>query len=107
MKIEFIEPAQAELDEAFLWYEEQRQGLGYEFLDEFEESLQRLSSHPEAYAPIEFDVRRCLLKRFPYGVIFGLDQQNDMIVIVAVSHLHKEPLYWRKRVVSIDINGID
>lgn len=98
MKIEFLEPAQAELDEAFLWYEEQRQGLGYEFIDEVDEALKRLSYRPKAYAPIEHDVRRCLLKRFPYGVIFGLEQENDTIVVVAVGHLHREPLYWRERV---------
>ena len=45
---------------------------------------------------IEPGVRRCLLARFPYGLIYGLD--GEMLVVVAVAHLHREPRYWVDRI---------
>lgn len=97
MKISLLPLAQAELDEAFSWYEEQAVGLGYEFLDEFDQSVRLIASFPEAFEQIEDDVRRCLVNRFPYGVIYGIDCEE--IVVIAVAHLKREPNYWidRKR----------
>lgn len=54
--------------------------------------------YPEAYTLIETDLRRGFLKRFPYGVIYGIDHDQNCIVVVAVSHLHREPFYWLDRV---------
>lgn len=50
MDVHYLEIAQAELDEAFAWYESQRPGLGYDFLMEFEAALGRVTSYPEAFA---------------------------------------------------------
>jgi mRNA-degrading endonuclease RelE of RelBE toxin-antitoxin system len=48
-----------------------------------------------AYQSLGKSARRCLIKRFPYGVIYGVDK--DKIVIIAVAHLHRKPDYWENR----------
>jgi len=47
---------------------------------------------------IEQGLRRCLLSRFPYGIIYGVD--SETIIVVAVAHLHREPRYWIDRIVG-------
>ena len=95
MKIEFLEAAQTELDEAFDWYELQQANLGVQFLTEFDAAIRRVIAYPKSYALLGSDIRRCLIKRFPYGVLYGID--GDRIVIVAVAHLHRKPNYWLGR----------
>ena len=95
MKIEFLEAAQVELDQAFEWYETQQKDLGVQFLNEFDAAIRRIATYPESYVLIEKDVRRCLIKRFPYGVLYGLDA--DKIIVIAVAHLHRKPDYWIDR----------
>lgn len=95
MKITLLPLAQKELDEAFSWYEEQVVGLGYEFLDEFDQSARLIASFPELFEQIEKDVRRCLINRFPYSIIYGID--SEQIVIIAVAHLKRKPYYWIER----------
>ncbi len=95
MKISLLPLAQIELDEAFSWYEEQAIGLGYEFLDEFDQSVRLIASFPKLFEQIEEGVRRCLVNRFPYSIIYGID--GEVIVIIAVAHLKRKPNYWTER----------
>ncbi len=96
MKVRFLKPAQLELDDAVAWYNDQAAGLGLEFLDEFDRAIRRALTHPLSCLEIESGLRRCLLARFPYGVVYGLD--SDTVVVVAVAHLHREPRYWSDRI---------
>ncbi len=95
MKISLLPLAQLELDEAFAWYEEQVVGLGYEFLDEFDQTVRLIVSFPEMAEIIEVEARRRLLNRFPYGVIYGID--GNTVVIIAITHLKRKPGYWTSR----------
>ena len=95
MKIRFLKPAQSEVDDAFAWYESQSQGLGTQFLDEFDRAVRRILAYPLASAEIGDGLRRCLLSRFPYGIIYGIDAET--VIVVAVAHLHREPRYWIDR----------
>lgn len=95
MKIEFLESAQAELDDAFNWYETQQLKLGTQFLTELDAAIRRISSYPQSYALLSHDVRRCLIKRFPYAILYGIN--TNTIVIIAVAHLHRKPNYWMVR----------
>jgi len=95
MKVCFLKPAQSEVDEAFAWYETQSSGLGTHFLDDFDRAVRRIVAYPFANAEIEDGLRRCLLSRFPYGIIYGID--SETIIVVAVAHLHREPRYWIDR----------
>lgn len=87
--------AQQEIDDAVDWYDSQSEGLGVQFLDELDRAIRRLLRYPLSCAEIEPRLRRCLLTRFPYGIIYGIDA--DSIVIIAVAHLHREPRYWVDR----------
>jgi len=96
MKLRFLILAQRELDEAVAWYNEQAAGSGQEFLDELDRVVRRAVTFPMSCPEIEPGVRRCLLARFPYGLIYGVDRKT--IVVVAVAHLHREPRYWVGRI---------
>ena len=95
MKIAFLPAAQKELDDTFLWYEEQAIGLGYEFLDEIDQSLRLVVNYPELQPCIDGHVRRCLTNRFPYGIFYGVTE--GIVIVVAVAHLKRKPIYWKDR----------
>jgi hypothetical protein len=92
VKVVFLAPAQLDLDNAVAWYDHQAVGLGTEFLDELDRAARRIAMFPTSCPEIEADLRRCLLARFPFGLIYGIDGLN--VVVVAVAHLHREPRYW-------------
>jgi plasmid stabilization system protein ParE len=96
VKLRFLILAQRELDDAVAWYNEQAAGSGQEFLDELDRVVRRAVTFPMSCPEIEPGVRRCLLARFPYGLIYGVDRKT--IVLVAVAHLHREPRYWVGRI---------
>jgi plasmid stabilization system protein ParE len=96
VKVRFLTLAQQELDDAVAWYNEQAAGLGQEFLDELDRVVRRAVAFPMSCPEIEPGMRRCLLARFPYGLIYGVDRKT--IVVVAVAHLHRKPRYWLDRI---------
>ncbi len=98
MKIRFLKPAQFELEDAVAWYDSHSIRLGTQFLDELDRTIRRIVAYPFSSLEIEPGLRHCLLLRFPYGIIYGID--NDTIVIVAVAHLHREPRYWADRLMN-------
>ena len=102
MKVRFLKSAQSEVDEVFAWYKAQSRGLGTQFLDDFDRALRRIVAYPFANAEIEDGLRRCLLSRFPYGIIYGMD--SETIIVVAVAHLHREPRYWIDRLLHQETN---
>ena len=93
--IRLLRIAQIELDEAIAYYETELSNLGAEFLAEFLNATSRIQIFPEAWPPFSRNTRRCLLRRFPYGIIYIQDATD--IVIIAVAHLHREPGYWQDR----------
>jgi plasmid stabilization system protein ParE len=95
MKISFLDAAQIELDDAIDYYEEQRAGLGFEFAQEVEQALERVNHYPEAWSPLSSRVRRCLVNRFPYSVIYKI--RREFLIIVAIQNHHREPESWRSR----------
>ncbi len=95
MKIRFLKHAQSEVDDAFSWYDSQAHGLGTQFLDDLDRAVRRIAAFPLANTEIEEGLRRCLLSKFPYGIIYGLD--SEIVIVVAVAHLHREPRYWIDR----------
>lgn len=95
MKVRFLKPAQSEVDDAFAWYDSQSQGLGTQFLDDLDRVIRRIVAYPLSGMEIEQGLRRCLLSRFPYGIIYGID--SETVIVVAVAHLHRKPRYWIDR----------
>jgi hypothetical protein len=103
--IRFHPKARKEAFAALDYYEIQKMGLGARFLLEIEEALDRLQSHPNAWPVTTTNkkraFRRCLLKSFPYGLIYKTDK--DLIAVIAVMHLSRKPGYWRQRLKSKSI----
>jgi len=92
----FLEIAEIELDQAVNWYESQALGLGNAFLIEVLSAADRATRFPEAWHPLDVGVRRCRLSRFPYALIYTVEEGE--ILVLAVAHLHRRPDYWRDRV---------
>ncbi len=91
MRIRFLEAAQREVDDAVTWYNQREEALGFEFLDELDRSIRRIKSFPLGSPEVEPGIRRCLLARLIYGI------DEDLIIVVAVPHLHRNPRYWIDR----------
>ena len=96
MSFRFHRDAEAELFEAIEYYEDVEPGLGQDFAVEIYSAVQRAIAYPRAWAVLEGEVRRSLVRRFPYGVLYA--EEDDGIVVIAVMHLHREPGYWKERV---------
>ena len=87
--------ATVEMQAAAAYYEERSGGLGEESLDEIEHCLHRIEQFPQLWPIYDGEFRRCLLRRFPYGLIYRRARRR--VIIIAVSHLKQEPGDWRNR----------
>ena len=96
MNFVFHPLASNELDEAVKYYEEIREGLGLEFLEELNSTIKRIIKFPTAWAKVLQYCRRCLTHRFPFGVIYQI--KENVIFIIAVMQLNRKPDYWKDRV---------
>ena len=93
----FFHPeADAEVVAAANYYEGQQEDLGKRFLANVEEGLARIRINPLLYPHINGDVRRCLTRTFPFGILFR--DNSIRIEIIAVMHLRRKPGYWKERV---------
>jgi plasmid stabilization system protein ParE len=87
--------AEQELSEAFDWYEARVRGLGSEFLLAVDATVHAIARNPLHFAKIHKNVRRALLRRFPYAVFFFVE--GSRIVILAVFHAKRDPKQWQER----------
>ncbi len=95
MKYEFHPEALAEYDEAAHYYAQQQPGLDLRFIVCVEEGIEQIIENPFRWRPIDEDVRRCLTRVFPYGILYTIEP--DFVLIVAVAHCSREPGYWKHR----------
>lgn len=72
MRFYFHPLADEEFDEAARYYERCRSGLGVEFAEEVYATVARISEYPDAWSPMSENTRRCLVNRFPYGIVFQI-----------------------------------
>ena len=84
------------MTEAALFYEASSPGIGADFLDDVQRTIERLIAYPESGEAIDLDLRRTLLHRFPFSLIYTIEESG--ILIVAVSHHGRAPEYWQLRV---------
>jgi toxin ParE1/3/4 len=87
--------AEADLNEAYRWYEHQREGLGADFLLCFEETLQKVRRNAEVYPHVRKPVRRAAIRRFPYGLFYVVEE--EMVIVVGVFHASRDPKRWQSR----------
>jgi toxin ParE1/3/4 len=97
MQILFHPEAQAELSCAINYYEDSVPSLGYQFAIEVFAAVERIKSNPRLWPLLNDEVRRCLIHRFPHGIIYSIDDVQSTVLILAVMHLHREPGYWSER----------
>ena len=88
--------AEQDLAQSARWYEEQRPGLGQEFLDEALATFNAIAERPLASAAIYGSLRRALLHRFPFGVFYFAD--GDGAVVIGILHGSRHPRRWKSRV---------
>ena len=96
MTYEFHPEAEQEFVEAAAYYEQNVTGLGQRFGSEVRHAIERLLEYPELGSPIDADLRRLLLTRFPYFLIYSFTA--DLLRVVAVAHARRRPGYWRTSV---------
>jgi plasmid stabilization system protein ParE len=87
--------ARREFDEAALWYDAQRFGLGIDFIDAVEEMVSEIAGDPERHPIVRQDCRRAVLRRFPYTIHYLIEENR--IVIVAVFHAKRNPTQLEDR----------
>ena len=81
--------------QAAQYYNSKVPNLGAEFLYEVKKAVKRLEADPEATQKVRGDVRRRLIRRFPFGILYRIDPEE--ILILAVMHLARHPDYWSGR----------
>jgi len=89
---EFHRLAERELNEAAQYYEVEEPGLGSSFLQDIDRCLRSIEDRPEAGAILRGSVRRRLLRRFPYALLYKIKPSG--IRILAVMNLKRRPGYW-------------
>ncbi len=80
--------AESDTEQAYNWYEEQRTGLGEEFLSELENIYSKLENLPTAYGKLTRIYRRAHLKRFPYIVVYEIKRHD--VIVYAVFHTSRK-----------------
>lgn len=91
----FTQAARVELIEAQDWYEAEATGLGRRFRSAIGAVVERMSANPRQF-PIMFkNVRRALLRRFPYALFFVV--KGDTLLVIACFHASRDPSHWQKR----------
>ncbi len=88
--------AEQEMLEAAFYYQSKASGLGIDYLSEVERAVEAIAESPYTWPILEGELRRRLVRRFPFGVLYRIDP--DEIVVIAVAHLSKRPGYWKKRI---------
>jgi plasmid stabilization system protein ParE len=87
--------ANSDVEAAFHWHEAQELGLGDQFLDELRATYDRIAAGPSKYQRVGVEVRRALLRRFPYAVYFAME--SDAVLVLAVLHAARDPAEWQRR----------
>ena len=96
MTLRFYPGALQEYQAAVEHYESRQVGLGARFIQAIEDALDSVRDAPDRWPVLEQDVRRRLVRVFPYALLYTVEA--DHVLILAVMHCHRRPGYWRSRV---------
>jgi plasmid stabilization system protein ParE len=87
--------ARADLVDAALWYETQKAGLSEDLFTNIGAALDAIQERPESFPIVRRDVRRALVKRFPFAIYFR--RSDDHVLVIAILHTARSPRAWRRR----------
>ena len=96
MRYEFHPAALEEYRQTALWYAEREQRLAQQFVASVEDTIARVVEAPSRWRVVDEDVRRCLTRVFPFGILYTIE--DNFVLIVAVMHFSREPDYWKSRI---------
>ena len=96
MRVIFDDFAKLELDDGKEYYEMEVIGLGKRFKQEVKRAINIIKKMPEIGFQESGNIRRYILHKFPYKVLYSIEK--DHIYVIAISHLHREPMYWINRI---------
>jgi plasmid stabilization system protein ParE len=94
-RLVFRPEAVAELLEARRWYDDRLAGLGVEFARAVDVTMEAIRQHPQAFRQVHGEDRQCVMRRFPYSVIYR--PTGTEIVVIAVHHHRRAPTSWEGR----------
>jgi plasmid stabilization system protein ParE len=94
-KLLFRPQVAADIAETVAWYAFHRPGLETDFVEDFHPALATIERNPFQYQIVEREIRRATLRRFPYGVMYVVSDQE--LLIVACLHGRRNPANWRRR----------
>ncbi len=94
MRVVFSAIAKQELIDAANYYELEYASLGRRFKQEVKKAAMRIAAYPKAWSVERGEIRKCLLHKFPYKLLYSIE--NDHILVLAVAHQHRKPDYWMK-----------
>ena len=97
-KIIVTQEAQIDLDENFIWYEEQKENLGFDFINAFERTLDNIVNNPFYASLIDDDARSASLIRFPYAIIYRFLEEKQEVRILAIIHQNRNPQWISSRI---------
>lgn len=97
MVLELDEAAEAEFYDIIDYYKEFDRSLPHDFIHEFETAVQYLLKFPKAGHPYLHETKRVFLDRFPYAIVYKV-YREEKIVVYAIMHMKREPVYWSKRI---------
>ena len=95
LPITFRNVAKLELAESAERYEQQKEGLGLDFVAHVKDVLDEIASNPRRYPIVFGDTRKGIVSKFPYCVYYRV--KADRIVVTAVFHSSRDPAEWQKR----------
>ncbi len=88
--------ARAEFDEAADWYESQKAGLGVDLVAKVGAVFKRIAVNPKLHAAVYNDVRKAVVARFPYVVLYR--EEAGVLIVISVFHTSRNPAVWKSRV---------
>lgn len=87
--------AESDISEAYQWYESQKIGLGSDFLMCIEATIDAIERNPKLYPKVHKNVRRALIRRFPFGIFYIVEETK--IIILSIFHVRRDPKQWKIR----------
>ncbi len=97
MKVKIHELATKEFDEAVEWYELQSRGLGERFKQTVIEQISSIKKNPQWYLIERENIYKAYIPKFPFKILFTVEEDEETMVIWAIAHMHRRPWYWQSR----------
>lgn len=96
LPIRLLPEANAEFAQAADWYDQKQAGLGSKFVGRLRDVLNRIAENPQGHAIVHEDVRKAVVARYPYVVLYR--EEDGEVIVIAVFHTARDPSSWRSRI---------